>query len=267
MPSWFRFIISMCSVNQICPRPRTPLVGLPRFPANAAHADGDFPKGAAMDYMGITNSEQALINQAPTILAEDENNRRRKIPSGHGGFVYPPRPRTLAEAKYILLRLRWINPKTGCWHFCGSRSKAGYGTMGFKRGKVLVHRFSWRVFRGRIGKKHVLHQCDNPPCFNPRHLFKGTHRDNMLDAMSKGILDFRKMQRLGVAARRANGKPHPIKGELVKSSKLTASNVIEIRKRYSEGVLRIRLAERFHVTLSNICQICSGKGWRHLCAA
>lgn len=38
----------MCSVDQICPRPRTPSVGLPRFSANAAHADGGFPKGAAM---------------------------------------------------------------------------------------------------------------------------------------------------------------------------------------------------------------------------
>lgn len=38
----------MCSIQTICSRPRTPSVGLPRFPANAAHAGGNFPQGAAM---------------------------------------------------------------------------------------------------------------------------------------------------------------------------------------------------------------------------
>lgn len=39
----------MCSVNPICPGPRT-LIGLPRFPANAAHAGRDSSKGAAMKH-------------------------------------------------------------------------------------------------------------------------------------------------------------------------------------------------------------------------
>lgn len=43
-------ILLACSVNQICSRPRTPSVGLPRFPANAAHAGGDASKGAAMNH-------------------------------------------------------------------------------------------------------------------------------------------------------------------------------------------------------------------------
>lgn len=38
----------MCSIETICSRPRTPLVGLPRFPANAAHAGGNFIQGAVM---------------------------------------------------------------------------------------------------------------------------------------------------------------------------------------------------------------------------
>lgn len=41
-------MVKTCSVNPICPRPRTPLMGLPRFPANAAHAGGDFLICAAM---------------------------------------------------------------------------------------------------------------------------------------------------------------------------------------------------------------------------
>jgi hypothetical protein len=37
-----------CSMNQICPRLRTPLMGLPRYPANAAHAGEGSSQGAAM---------------------------------------------------------------------------------------------------------------------------------------------------------------------------------------------------------------------------
>jgi len=32
----------------------------------------------------------------------------------------------------------------------------------------------------------VLHRCDNPPCFNPAHLFIGTKADNTADMMRKG---------------------------------------------------------------------------------
>lgn len=42
-------MIPMCSVDQICPGPRTPSVGLPRFPANAAHAGRGDSIGAAME--------------------------------------------------------------------------------------------------------------------------------------------------------------------------------------------------------------------------
>jgi hypothetical protein len=41
-------MILACSVNQICSRPRSRQTGLPRFPANAAHAGGNALKCAAM---------------------------------------------------------------------------------------------------------------------------------------------------------------------------------------------------------------------------
>ena len=53
--------------------------------------------------------------------------------------------------------------------------------------EYLTHRISW-VFRfGSIPQGLlVLHECDNPPCVNPDHLFLGTYQDNMNDMIKKG---------------------------------------------------------------------------------
>ena len=33
---------------------------------------------------------------------------------------------------------------------------------------------------------NVLHKCDNPPCWNPDHLYKGTQSENRRDSIRKG---------------------------------------------------------------------------------
>lgn len=81
-----------------------------------------------------------------------------------------------------------------CWEWKGARNKDGYGLLyiGGKhsavRGRlVLTHRLSYSIFKGGIPEGLcVLHDCDNPPCCNPNHLYVGDNCDNVHDAILRG---------------------------------------------------------------------------------
>lgn len=83
-----------------------------------------------------------------------------------------------------------------CWPWQAGEKATGKGYGGFwdgshlpsgKRRTILAHRFAWQLHTGEDpGELHVLHRCDNPPCQNPKHLFLGTHLDNMADRNAKG---------------------------------------------------------------------------------
>jgi hypothetical protein len=75
-----------------------------------------------------------------------------------------------------------------CWEWTGYRNGYGYGQVKWREAggtAMPVHRLAWLVWRGDPGELCVLHACDNPPCFNPEHLFLGTRADNNADMLAK----------------------------------------------------------------------------------
>lgn len=139
---------------------------------------------------------------------------------------------------------------TGCILWTGSVNEHGYGFLSVgtsrkNRRNKYAHRISYELKHGPIpSDMKVLHRCDNPPCVNPDHLFLGTHSDNVADKIAKG---------------------RGAKGEQAGPSKLTESQVIEIRRRYALGGISIKnLAAEFGMTFHPVWCIIRNRTWTHV---
>jgi len=139
-----------------------------------------------------------------------------------------------------------------CWTWTAAVWGNGYGCFRMEGRPASAHRVSWSFTNGAIPDgAHVLHRCDNRRCVNPAHLFLGTHADNMRDMAAKG---------------RATGWPPSARariphGSRVKTSKLTESDVAEIRELMKSGARGTDVARRYGVTHSVIYRIRNGRSW------
>lgn len=135
-----------------------------------------------------------------------------------------------------------------CWEWTGAKYSNGYGSFRCGTRLGIAHRVAWELVKGAIPQGLlILHRCDNPPCVNPAHLFVGTYADNTNDRNSKG---------------RAN--PNPPVGERQPLSKLTAEDVLKIRKLHSEGVKQRELARAFKVAPQTISALITRRTWKHV---
>lgn len=59
--------------------------------------------------------------------------------------------------------------------------------MGRNSPKQYLHRVAYEAYYGiSTNGSVVMHNCDNPACFNPLHLSLGTQQDNLKDMRLKG---------------------------------------------------------------------------------
>lgn len=84
--------------------------------------------------------------------------------------------------------LNKIKKTKSCWIWMGAMTSTGYGNFFISgRNNDRAHKYSYRHYIGKIPSGIcVLHKCDNRICVNPKHLFLGTHKDNMVDCSQKG---------------------------------------------------------------------------------
>lgn len=153
-----------------------------------------------------------------------------------------PHPKPLSERFW-----KHVKKTPSCWIWTGWKMR-GYGHISDESGKdVRAHRIAWILEHGPIPENlHILHHCDNPACVNSKHLFLGTHTDNMRDMNSKG-----------------RGKY--LKGEDHGNSRFKISQIKKMRELYDSGhFTSYKLAKIFKTSQGTIFGIVSRKSWKHI---
>lgn len=74
----------------------------------------------------------------------------------------------------------------GHWIWQGELTPRGYPRIRVQGRRRSVHRQVCQAFHGLAPGEQALHRCDVPACIAPDHLFPGTQRDNIQDAIAKG---------------------------------------------------------------------------------
>lgn len=140
-------------------------------------------------------------------------------------------------------------------------NKNGYGEMqSYLDGKkihYLMHRVAYQVYYGDnlTPEDIICHKCDNPKCVNPKHLFKGTHEDNVQDKCFKhrqasGEKNGRYIDGRSTYKSKSQEKAH--------GRKLTKEQVFEVRDLRKNHTLQ-EVSDITGISLSSVKDICSGR--------
>jgi hypothetical protein len=151
-----------------------------------------------------------------------------------------------------------------CWEWQGCRQWRGYGLFSVgntavgQRRNVATHRLMSLFASGEIPTGvHVLHTCDNPPCCNPAHLWRGTKADNILDMVQKG-------RSLSGDRNPARRWPEKLpRGERHGMARLIPAQVLAIRA--LQGTMtQQEIARHFRISPYHVSNIHRRRNWKHL---
>lgn len=191
--------------------------------------------------------------------------------------------------------------RTGCWVWPGAGTY-NYGTTTDDDGTTTtVHRVMFEHANGRKLKagEVVRHTCDNGFCCNPKHLLSGTVQENAADRVERNRSGVQKLtyktakailirflkgeparklaeefnifegniSRLGTVSFKkladdADVKKLARKRGQLRHSKLTVSDVREIRRRLKRGDQQKDIAKSYGVNSTVISLINCGRAWR-----
>jgi len=140
-----------------------------------------------------------------------------------------------------------------CWNWMGYKNEDGYGRVQIKEWAYFAHRVIFNLVNPGIIELNapksydetgfLLHTCDNPSCCNPKHLWVGTHAENMADKVAKN---------------RQNKFP----ADTGPRCKLTMQQAREARKLRKEGIPTRELARRFGISLPSMKTLIRGDSYK-----
>ena len=140
-----------------------------------------------------------------------------------------------------------------CWNWMGYKNEDGYGRVQIKEWAYFAHRVIFDLVNPGIIELNapksydetgfLLHTCDNPSCCNPKHLWVGTHAQNMADKVAKN-----------------RQKKFPT--DTGPRCKLTMQQAREARKLRKEGIPTRELARRFGVSLPSMKTLIRGDSYK-----
>lgn len=225
---------------------------LTEFFRHRRYADGYNSQCKACHRVGLERVKQedrptglCACGCGETIFLVNKRGTSRTYKSGH---CNPP----LAERLWA-----HVTKTESCWLWTGTVNKKGYGTISDTRRSKLVgrctirttHQISWELTNGPIPKgMWVLHHCDVRNCVRPDHLYLGTRRDNVRDAVARNRIKTRR-------------------GEDCPTAKLTSAAVRDIRQRFETDPylgLQKEMAIEYGVSTSVIHLIVHRRAWKHV---
>lgn len=153
-----------------------------------------------------------------------------------------------------------IKAISDCWEWRGARNKDGYGKVSVGMKDWRTHRLAFILAGNDLAEGElVLHQCDNPPCCNPRHLFKGSQLVNRRDCVAK---------KRTATGDKNGSRVHPEKvahGDNHGLAVMTSEKVKALREMYDGGDHTIRkLSVYFRISNATVRQVTTRKTWRHI---
>jgi predicted DNA-binding protein YlxM (UPF0122 family) len=128
-----------------------------------------------------------------------------------------------------------------CWNWIGELDNYGYSTVRIGKTHIKGYRLSFELFNSITlpPKLCVCHSCDNRKCVNPDHLWLGSQKDNIRDAISKG--------------------------RMTKYHKYNTQDILNIISLYyKDGYSTSELSDIYKIDQSYLGNIISGRNWKHL---
>lgn len=135
-----------------------------------------------------------------------------------------------------------------CWLWTAATFINGYGAfrLGSKQRRAHVVSYEWHT--GPTDGLLICHHCDVRRCVNPTHLFGGTQRENIQDAVSKS--------RMATGGR--NGM------HTRELTTLSEAQVRQIHALATAGANHGDIGAQFGVSQTMVSNIARGDAWGHL---